>query len=164
MLDVRMTEADLPLFFGLAASLVTVRSTRAPESNIEKLTTTSGALPIGVPDVEPRAARAWFIDESNGGAVHRIRSAGEVGHSDGNGLTVWRTTEPLVPVTAQHLDPTTTRIGLRVALSGSASTTTLRRSARRLLRPDDRPTGIVLGAQLGGDAGGGFAARRAGGS
>ena len=121
MLDVKMTEAGLPFFFGLAGSLVPAINARA-RVNIEKLTTTSGALPIGVPDVNPVAARAWFIDESNGGAV--IGSAPLVKSTipTATGLTVWQT-DPLAPVTIS-VSSTTTRIGLRVALSGNASTTT----------------------------------------
>ena len=120
MLDVKMTEANLPFFFGLAGSLVPAINARA-RVNIEKLTTTSGALPIGVPDVNPVAARAWFIDESNGGAV--IGSAPLVKSTTptATGLTVWHT-EPLTPVTVS-ISSTTTRVGLRVALSGSTSTT-----------------------------------------
>jgi hypothetical protein len=117
---VKMTEAGLPFFFGLAGSLVPSINARA-RVNIEKLTTTAGALPIGVPDVNPVAARAWFIDESNGGAV--IGSAPLVKSTTptATGLTVWQT-DPLAPVTIS-VSSTTTRIGLRVALSGSTSTT-----------------------------------------
>jgi hypothetical protein len=121
MLDVKMTEAGLPFFFGLAGSLVPAINARA-RVNIEKLTTTHGALPIGVPDVNPVAARAWFIDESNGGAVLGSAPLVKSATPSAAGLTVWKT-DPLVPV-AISVSSTTTKIGLRVALSGSASTTT----------------------------------------
>jgi hypothetical protein len=120
MLDVKMTEAGLPFFFGLAGSLVPAINARA-RVNIEKLTTTSGALPIGVPDVNPVAARVWFIDESNG-AVIASRPLAKSATPSAAGLTLWQT-DPFDPVPVT-VTSATHRIGVRVALSGNASSTT----------------------------------------
>jgi hypothetical protein len=140
MLDVKMTEAGLPFFFGLAGSFVPAINARA-RVNIEKLTTTSGALPIGVPDVNPVAARAWFIDESNGGVV--IGSAPLVKSTTptATGLTLWQT-DPLAPP-AVTVSSTTTRIGVRVALSGNAASTTCGQPLVECYDQVDTGTGLV---------------------
>ena len=140
MLDVKMTEAGLPFFFGLAGSFVPSINARA-RVNIEKLTTTNGALPIGVPDVNPVAARAWFIDESNGGAVIGSAPLVKSATPSAAGLTVWQT-NPLAPATIS-VSSTTTKIGLRVALSGSASTTTCGDPLVECYDQTDPATGLV---------------------
>lgn len=140
MLDVKLTEAGLPFFFGLAGSFVPSINARA-RVNIEKLTTTSGALPIGVPDVNPVAARVWFIDESNGGAVIGSRSLVKSAVPSAAGLTLWQT-DPLDPVPVT-ISSTTTRIGLRVALSGNASTTACGQPLVECYDEVDPGTGLV---------------------
>ena len=61
MIDVKMTEADLPWFFKLA--FVPAINARA-RVEIKQKESTAGALPIGVPDNNPVAGAAIFIDES----------------------------------------------------------------------------------------------------
>jgi hypothetical protein len=140
MLDVKMTEAGLPFFFGLAGSLVPAINARA-RVNIEKLTTTSGSLPIGVPDVNPVAARAWFIDESNGGVVIGSAPLVKSVTPSAAGLTIWQT-GPLAPATIS-ISSTTTRIGLRVALSGNDTTTTCGDPLVECYDQTDALTGLV---------------------
>ncbi|PWU19090.1 MAG: hypothetical protein C5B48_14035, partial [Candidatus Rokuibacteriota bacterium] len=112
MVDVKMTETDLPWFFGLAKVPFINAHARV---SILQASTFSGALPIGVPDVKPKSARAYFVDEKTGqvmGSRDLTRVPGTV-----NGLAVWDNSGSPLPVTVNTPD-----IGVRVALSGSAST------------------------------------------
>jgi hypothetical protein len=91
MIDVKLTETDLPLLFkpvgnllGKLAPSVSFVDAQARIS-INQLETAVGALPVGVPDVNPRSARAYFINESTG-AVIGSSAVAKVGTS--NGLVV----------------------------------------------------------------------------
>jgi Flp pilus assembly protein TadG len=112
MVDVKMTETDLPWFFKIAN--VPFIDTHARVSILQADTTT-GVLPVGVPDVNPRSARITFIDESNGSVLgsRDLTRSGSAG-----GLNVWDNSASPLPVTvnARH-------IGVRVALGGGSSTT-----------------------------------------
>ena len=66
MVDVKMTEADLPWFFKLA--FVPAINARA-RVEIKQKESTSGALPVGVPDNNPVAGAAIVIDETTGGVI-----------------------------------------------------------------------------------------------
>ena len=112
MVDVKITEASLPWFFGLNAVPAINAHARVV---IQALRRAKGALPVAVPDIDPRVARAYFMDESNGSVIASVPLT-KVGTS--NGLAVWdNAAAPLsVPVSAS-------RIGVRVALGGGTSTT-----------------------------------------
>jgi hypothetical protein len=119
MVDVKMTEANLPWIFG--GSLVPAINARA-RVEMRQETTSAGSLPVAVPDVNPTVAQATFIDEATG-SVLATTPLTKVGFS--GGLSVWDNavarggvdSSPLdVPITAQ-------RIGLRIALGGGSSTT-----------------------------------------
>ena len=64
MIDVKMTEADLPWFFKLA--FVPAINARA-RVEIKQKESTAGALPIGVPDNNPVAGAVIFVNETTGG-------------------------------------------------------------------------------------------------
>ena len=110
--DVKITESSLPWFFGL--NVVPAINARA-RVTIQSLAQQRGALPVAVPDIDPKIGRAWFIDESNGTVLAStlITKVGFV-----NGLAVWDNAgAPVsVPINASQ-------IGVRVALGGGTSTT-----------------------------------------
>lgn len=77
MVDVKMTETDLPWFLK-AAQFVPFINAHARVS-IVQVDTLSGALPLGVPDPRPERARVTFIDETTGevlGQKELTRSGG----------------------------------------------------------------------------------------
>jgi hypothetical protein len=111
MVDVKITEANLPWFFGL--NVVPAINAHA-RVVIQALHRARGALPVAVPDIDPKVARAYFIDESNG-TVLGSTSLTKTG--TGGGLAIWdNAAAPLsVPISAS-------RIGVRIALGGGTST------------------------------------------
>jgi hypothetical protein len=119
MIDVKLTETDLPLFFKPIGGLLT----KVPFINaqarvsINQLDTSQGALPVGVPDINPRSARAYFINESTG-AVLGSTDLAKVGTS--NGLVVWDNAGAPKPI---KIDASDVNVGVVIALSGAASAT-----------------------------------------
>jgi hypothetical protein len=119
MIDVKMTETDLPWYFRPLAGMLG----RVPYINAQarvsilQMDSSAGALPVGVPDANPQSARAWFIDEDSG-AVLGTTSLTKVGTS--NGLGVWDNAAAPLPVT---FDSANQRVGVAVALGGSTATT-----------------------------------------
>ena len=119
MIDVKLTETDLPLFFKPLGSLldkVPFINAQARVS-INQLETAVGALPVGVPDVNPRSARAYFINESTG-AVLGSTDLTKVGTS--GGLVVWDNAAAPKPI---KVDTGDVNIGVVIALSGAATAT-----------------------------------------
>jgi hypothetical protein len=116
MVDLKLTEADLPLFFGVIPGLSVVPAINAhARVSIQQLSYASGGLPIAVPDVDPTKAQAKFIDETTG-AVLATTDLTNTGVA--NGLSIWDNTGSPVSVPVN-----TSRIGLRITLSGTSSTT-----------------------------------------
>jgi len=116
MVDLKLTEADLPLFFGVIPGLSVVPAINAhARVSVQQLSYAGGGLPIAVPDVDPTKAQAKFIDESTG-AVLATTTLTNTGVA--NGLSIWdNSASPVsIPVNTSH-------IGLRVTLSGTTSTT-----------------------------------------
>ena len=111
MVDVKITEADLPWYFQLAT--VPAINARA-RVEVQGLLAMGGALPVAVPDVEPTVARAFFVNEATG-AVLASTPLTKSGTS--NGMTVWdNVSAPLsVPISAAN-------VGVRIALGGGSST------------------------------------------
>jgi Flp pilus assembly protein TadG len=122
-IDVKLTETDLPWYFKPMASLLGGRSPVVPFINaharisVNQVDTTAGALPVGVPDVNPKSAHAWFIDEDSG-VVLKETALTKVGTS--NGLVVWDNAGTPLPV---KFDSTNVNVGVVVALGGLSSTT-----------------------------------------
>ncbi|MGH3033362.1 MAG: pilus assembly protein TadG-related protein [Gaiellaceae bacterium] len=112
MVDVKITEANLPWFFGLDVVPAINAHARVV---IQALHRARGALPVAVPDIDPRVARAYFVDESSGAVIGSAPLA-KVGTS--GGLAIWDNAgAPLsVPISSS-------RIGVRIALGGASSTT-----------------------------------------
>jgi hypothetical protein len=116
MVDLKLTEANLPLFFGLIPGLSVVPAINArARVQIQQLSYSAGSLPIAVPDVDPTRARATFINEATG-AVLASTLLSNTGVA--NGLSIWdNSAAPIsVPVNSSQ-------IGVRITLGGGASTT-----------------------------------------
>jgi hypothetical protein len=119
MIDVKMTETDLPWYIKPVAGMLG----RVPFINAQarisilQMDTSAGALPVGVPDANPQSARAWFIDEDSG-TILGTTALTKVGTS--NGLGVWDNAAAPLPVT---FGSSNSRVGVVVALGGSTSTT-----------------------------------------
>jgi hypothetical protein len=111
-IDVKITEASLPWFFGLQVVPAINAHARV---EIRALRQRAGALPVAVPDVNPAVGRATFIDETTGTT---IASTPLTKTGFANGLATWdNSAAPVsVPISSE-------RIGVRVALGGGASTT-----------------------------------------
>jgi hypothetical protein len=111
MVDVKITESNLPWFFGL--DVVPAINAHA-RVEIRALSRSQGALPVAVPDPNPQVARATFVNNVTG-EVLASTPLTKVGIVDG--LAVWdNATAPVsVPISASH-------IGVRIALGGAAST------------------------------------------
>jgi hypothetical protein len=113
MIDVKLTETDLPWYFKVAHVPFINAHARASLLQVDTL---AGALPVGVPDVSPKKVRVSFIDESNGsvlGTTDLSREPGTV-----NGLAVWNNSAAPLSVTTNA-----SHIGVRVALGGHTSAT-----------------------------------------
>jgi hypothetical protein len=106
MVDVKLTETDLPWFLK-AAQFVPFINAHARVS-IVQADTIAGALPVGVPDPRPARARVTFIDEITGEVLGE-RNLTRVGGPDS---TLWDNSGDPLPLTVDR-----ERIGTRVALS-----------------------------------------------
>jgi hypothetical protein len=116
MIDVKLTETDLPWWFDLGDVDFINAHARVEFKDVDSL---SGGVPFGVPDVNPVAARVWFVDEDvPEGTAGRILGSEELTRkSYANGLALWDNWEAPIPLTVNK-----PHIGVRVALSGSTST------------------------------------------
>jgi hypothetical protein len=112
MVDVKITESSLPWFFGL--DVVPAINAHA-RVEIRALRRSRGALPVAVPDTDPRVGRATFINNVTGAV---LASTPLTKTEVVNGLAVWdNAAAPLsVPINAAH-------VGVRIALGGGSSTT-----------------------------------------
>ena len=110
MVDVKLTETDLPWFLK-AAQFVPFINAHARVS-IVQADTLAGALPVGVPDPRPARARVTFIDEATGevlGERNLVRAGGDES-------AVWDNSGDPLTLTVDRA-----RIGVRVALSSTSS-------------------------------------------
>jgi hypothetical protein len=116
VIDVKMTETDLPLFFqaaGLFSSVDFINTQARVE--IRQRERFSKALPVGVPDTNPKVGRVTFIDEATG----QVLGSREITHNGSqNGLAIWDNSSQPLPLTVDR-----DRIGVRVAFGGATSTT-----------------------------------------
>ena len=113
MIDVKLTEIDLPWWLRTLTNVDNINAQARVE--IKKLTTSRGALPIGVPEVGPQKAKAIFVNEATG-AVVASANLTRIGTS--GGLAVWSNSATPVPVTVAAAD-----IGVRIVLSATSSAT-----------------------------------------
>jgi hypothetical protein len=113
MVDVKLTETDLPWYF--QALNVPYLNAHA-RVEIHQKDSGSGSLPVAVNDTNPRSARAYFIDESNGTVIAStpLTRAGTNG-----AFAVWSNAS--APLAVNINKP---NIGVRIAISGSTTDTT----------------------------------------
>jgi Flp pilus assembly protein TadG len=123
MIDVKVTETDLPWFFRPVAAFMGGAAASVPFINaharvsVNQIDSTAGSAPIVVPDTNPNSARAYFINEGTG-AVLGSTALTKVGTS--NGLVVWDNAAAPLPV---KVDTADTDVGVVIALGGGSSTT-----------------------------------------
>ena len=117
MIDVKLTETDLPWW--LKAAQVPFINAQA-RVEIRKKKKTVGALPVAVPEVGPKRARAIFVNETTGAVIDSVElvrtpSADE----DNDGLAVWSNIDAPKAVAID-----TAHIGVRIVLSGNDDSVT----------------------------------------
>jgi Flp pilus assembly protein TadG len=112
MVDVKLTEAGLPWFLRLASVDFINAHARI---EIKKKLTSSHSLPVGVPEIGAKTAKAIFVNEATGAV---IASTPLVRTGSAGGLALWSNSAAPVSVTVNTAD-----IGVRIVLSGSSSTT-----------------------------------------
>jgi Flp pilus assembly protein TadG len=119
MVDVKMTEADLPWFLHLPGffELDPVPAINAhARVEMQQKELSAGSLPVGVPDTNPTVGRVYFVNEANGvvlASAPLIKTG-----VNGSGLALWdnSASPAAVPIS-------TDKIGVRIALGGGSSTT-----------------------------------------
>lgn len=111
MVDVKMTETDVPWFFR-AASFIPFINAHARVRIFQK-TMSAGGLPIGVPDVNPKVGQVTFINERTRDV---LASAPLQRTGFSGGLAIW---ENVAAAVAIPEDP----VGVRIAFGGGSSTT-----------------------------------------
>jgi Flp pilus assembly protein TadG len=112
MVDVKMTEANLPWFFRLRVVPAINAHARV---EIQQKESAWGALPVGVPDNNPSSAVAIFVDEANGNAILRVEPLTKVGTTTLNNVSLTQWTGSATPVNISS------RTGVVIALSGIES-------------------------------------------
>ena len=118
MVDMKLTESGLPLFFGLARFSNINAHARA---EVRKLRIARNFIPLSVSDAVWKRGAITFYDESSGtpGTVLGTRSITPNGTS-GGGLAIWdNASNPL----SVNFAGTITKLGVRVALSTGSTTT-----------------------------------------
>lgn len=113
--DVKMTETDLPWIFG--SNLVPNINAQA-RVKLFQVNQGEGLLPLGVQEAAPRNVRAFVVDESTGTSVASVvlTQGGTT-----NGLQYFHNEG--APLALNLPAGTSSNLGVRLALSGSSSTT-----------------------------------------
>ena len=119
MVDVKLTETDVPWFFRIA----NVRFINAhARASLVKQSYTSRLFPIGAPDVDPKQVKAMFVDETNGEVISSTLLKRVDSGDDANPNATWSNigmTDAPGPLSTRISKE---KIGLRVALSDSTET------------------------------------------
>jgi Flp pilus assembly protein TadG len=120
--DVKMTEKDIPWFFGKQVTNFVNAQARVDIRRLEGL---GGTLPVGVPVPDPKRVRVTFISEVTGETLgyRELCKADPAG-----GLQIWensdgacKTASGTSPLPLTFDDPKYARVGVRVQVSGSTS-------------------------------------------
>jgi len=130
MVDVKATEGSLPLFLGVIPSFLNLRLLPAINAHarveVRSKSTSRGALPVGVPDVNPVAAIATFVDDATGAPLSGCKddvSGVDLptctvplvrGTTFGNGVVLWDSAGSVASVPVG-----VTNVGVRIALAGT---------------------------------------------
>jgi Putative Flp pilus-assembly TadE/G-like len=112
--DVKMTEANLPWYMRLA--VVPAINAHARVSILQK-NGGAGGLPVGVPDSNPVAAAAIYVDEVNGTVLGtQPLTTTQTVTANGESLTLWTGPAVSINIASAHT-------GVVVALSGKSGWT-----------------------------------------
>jgi Putative Flp pilus-assembly TadE/G-like len=118
MVDIKITEAGLPWFFG--GKVVNAINARA-RASLQQKGSAADSLPVGVPDNNPLAAAAIYIDESSANTVlgkqQLTKSPATPVTLNGQSLYQWTSG------TALSLNITHPNTGVVIALAGDATYT-----------------------------------------
>jgi Flp pilus assembly protein TadG len=117
MVDVKVTETNLPWYFNIFNSVPYINA----HARVEILQETSarGMEPLAVAQTAPIAAKAYFVNEDKGNEVLASVSLEQIS-TNAQGQGVWSNEKGIpVPVTINH-----PHIGVVIALSGNKSDTT----------------------------------------
>jgi hypothetical protein len=115
MIDVKLTETNLPWFLKVAQVKYINAQARV---EIRRQTTAKNLIPLGVPNPEPKKARAFFVDESKlpTDAGYVLASTELVRNGSQGLLALWNNAAAPLPVNIS-----VARIGVRVALGDSST-------------------------------------------
>jgi putative Flp pilus-assembly TadE/G-like protein len=114
MVDVKMTENDLPYFFG---SGIVERINAEARVALFQLASTDGALPLGVQEASPRRVRAYVVDETTGATLAQATLSA---HGSGGGLARFDNQSAPLSFTPPA---GVSNLGVRLAMTGATSTT-----------------------------------------
>jgi Flp pilus assembly protein TadG len=120
MIDVKLTEADLPWFFGFGKVVKFINAHARVE--IKPLISTKGALPVGVPDVNPQSGSVSLVDDATGAVLQTCGGPCTeplAPNGGAGGLVVWDNSTAAFSGFVMPASP----VGVRINLSGSTSTT-----------------------------------------
>jgi Flp pilus assembly protein TadG len=136
MVDVKLTETNLPWYF----RLLSVPYINA-HARVEILQETSarGIEPLAVAETAPVAAAAYFVNEDKNNEVLASVKLKQTG-TNAQGQGVWSNAEP-APLTINKTNATTAHIGVVIALSGKAGHT---KCGEAYVRCFDEQTGPLL--------------------
>jgi Putative Flp pilus-assembly TadE/G-like len=115
MVDVKLTENNLPWYFNPLSSVTNINA-HARVEILQQGTAAAGVEPLAVAESAPVAATAYFVDESNKNAL-LAQSPLTKAEVNARGEDVWKSTVP-AEVTINH-----PHIGVVVALSGKVGNT-----------------------------------------
>lgn len=116
LVDVKMTENNVPLFFDVHAVEPTIYA-RA-RVKLFQVNQAEGVLPLGVQEAAPRRVRAYIVDEATG---TEIASKELDPHGSSAGLQQFDNDSAPLSFTVPS---GTSRLGVRLALSGTPATAT----------------------------------------
>lgn len=120
MVDVKLTETNLPWYFKLF-NVGAPRVNAHARVEILQETSAQGVEPIAVAQTAPVAAKAYFVNEDKSNEVLASTTLSQTG-TNAAGQGVWSSSEP-VAVAIDKTNTTTAHIGVVIALSGNAGHT-----------------------------------------
>jgi hypothetical protein len=114
MVDVKMSDDDVPWYFRIADAAVIHAHARV---SINQIASSTGILPVTVEDSKPKKVHITFIDES-ASPPSALAETDLALNGSSNGNAIWDNSSAPLPVRISS-----SRIGVKVAISGGSSTT-----------------------------------------
>lgn len=112
MIDVKLTETNLPWYFRLLHSVPFIDA--EARVSIEQQQTATGSIPVAVNNFDPKAAEAYFVDESTGSQLGSGLALTRMGTS-ASGNAIWSNSS--LPYALSVSKP---GIGVRVGVAGKS--------------------------------------------